>query len=273
MVFRDLSQSGPSNRGGSYVTDHSHQPAPSGGHRLTVTGPVGAITQVLMTDRRYIRSDSFANVHRLNGAGPGPTAATSALLELLRGAVIVPCGSSVDFAIALDWYSKIVDDKLGAHTDLADLVHHGKYWYKADADKQREVGLKVAGEITEFVSQHPLLKDVDAIASVPGHDARVSSFGARVAATVARDRGDVPIVHCESTRSFRAPAKSLPPAERAAALTGQFRCPVDVSGQNVLIVDDVYSTGASAEETARALRAAGARAVASLAAVRTMKSG
>ncbi|SOJ58171.1 Orotate phosphoribosyltransferase [Mycobacterium simulans] len=273
MVIRDLSQSGPTNRGGSYVTDHSHQPAPSGGHRLTVTGPEGAITQVLLTDRHYIRSGSFVNVHRLDGVGPGPTAATSALLKLLRGTVIVPCGDLVDFAIALDWYNKIVDEKLGAHTDLADLVHRGKYWYKADADRQREVGLKVADEITEFIGQHPLLKDVDMIASVPGHDARVSSFGARVAATVARDRGNVPIVRCESIQAFRAPAKSLHPADRAAALEGQFRCPVDISGQNVLIVDDVYTTGATAQETARALRAAGARAVASLAAVRTMKSG
>ena len=273
MVIRDLSQSGPSNRGGSYLTDHSHQPAPSGGHRLTVTGPDGAITQVIMTDCSYTRSGDFINLHHLDGAGPGPTAGTSAFLELLRGAVIVPCGNLVDFAIALDWYNKIVDDKLGPRTDLADLVHRGKYWYKADAEKQRAVGLAVADEITEFIAQHPLLKDVDAIASAPGHDAQVASFGGRLAATVARDRGNLPIVHCKSIQVFRAPAKSLRVADRAAALEGQFRCPVDISGQNVLIVDDLYTTGATAQETARALRAAGATAVASLAAVRTMKSG
>lgn len=273
MVIRDLSQSGPSNRGGSYVTEHSHEPAPSGGHTLTVVGPEGAITQVLLTDRRYMRSGVFIDRHRLAGAGPSPIAATSALLQLLHGAVIVPCGDAVDFAIVLDWYNKIVDDKIGPYTDLADLVNRGKYRYKADAESQRAVGLQVANEITEFIGQHPLLRNVDAIASVPGHDARVSSFGARLAATVARDRGSIPIVHCESIQPFRAPAKSLPPADRAAALEGQFRCPVDISGQNVLIVDDVYTTGATAQETARALRAAGARAVASLAAVRTMKSG
>ncbi|WP_232070439.1 phosphoribosyltransferase family protein [Mycobacterium noviomagense] len=238
-----------------------------------MTGPEDAIKQVMLTDHSYTRSGVFINVHHLDGAGPAPTAGTSALLELLRGAVIVPCGDSVDFAIALDWYNKIVDDKLGPHTDLADLVHRAKYWYRADPERQRVLGLAIAEEITEFVAHHPLLKDVDAIASVPGHDAKVASFGARLAATVARDRGGVPIVRCESLQAFRAPAKTIPPADRAAALEGQFRCPVDISGQHVLIVDDVYTSGATAEETARALRAAGATAVACLAAVRTMKSG
>ena len=55
------------------------------------------------------------------------------------------------------------------------------------------------------------------------------------------------------------------------ALRGQFRCPEDVFGQRILIVDDVRASGATAEETARALRAAGARRVASIAAIRTME--
>ncbi|WP_280177760.1 ComF family protein [Mycobacterium pseudokansasii] len=79
-------------------------------------------------------------------------------------------------------------------------------------------------------------------------------------------------MRCQSIQAFRAPAKSLNPTDRATALEGQFRCPVDISGKRVLIVDDVYTSGATAQETARALRAAGATAVAGLAAVRTMKS-
>ncbi|KZS65780.1 hypothetical protein LAUMK35_00159 [Mycobacterium pseudokansasii] len=131
---------------------------------------------------------TFYGHHMLDGAGPCPSAPTSKLLDLLHGVVIVPCGTSVDFAIALDWYNKIVDDVLGGHTDLADLVHRGKYRYKADAKMQRHVGLKVVGEIVDFIEQHPRLATVDAIVAVPGHDASVLSFGSRVAAAVAHQR-------------------------------------------------------------------------------------
>jgi predicted amidophosphoribosyltransferase len=125
--------------------------------------------------------------------------------------------------------------------------------------------------MVDFIAQHPLLSGVDAIAAVPGHDARVLSFGSSLAYAVARERG-VGLVRCESTQDYRAPAKHMELIDRAAALEGQFRCPADVPGQRILIVDDVYSTGTTMQETARVLRAAGAVGVSSLTAVRTMRS-
>ena len=271
MVIRDLSQQGPCNEGGRYVTAHRHDPAP-GGHVLFVSGPEGAITQVRLTDPTYTLRSSMIYSHSLNGTGTHPTPETSTLLELLTGTVTVPCGGSLDFAIALDWFNKIVEGAIADLTDLADLVHRGKYLYTPLGDVQnlKEVGWAVVDEIAEFVGQHPLLKGVDAIAAPPGHDPKVLSFGSRVAAGVAMRR-DIPLMRCTSPPEFRAPVRSLEFSARAGALSGQFRCPDDVSGQRILIVDDVYATGATAEETARALRAAGAGQVASIAAVRTME--
>ncbi|MDG4667339.1 phosphoribosyltransferase family protein [Mycobacterium sp. 236(2023)] len=216
--------------------------------------------------------ESFIDLHRFEGAGRAPTADILGLLELLHGAVTVPSGDSLDFALALDWYNKIVDGRIGPHTELADLVHRGKYWYKgaSDAEKLKKVGWAVVDELAGFIGQHPVLRSVDAIAAAPGHDAKVVSFGARVAAGVSIRRG-IPLVRCGSHQEFRTPAKSLEPAARAGALGGQFACAEDVYGQRVLIVDDVHGTGATAEETARALRTAGASQVMSLSAVRTMK--
>ncbi len=271
LVIRDLSQQGPCNGGGRYVTAHRHKPVP-GGHVLFVSGPEDAITQVQLTDPTYTLRSSTTHGHSLNGAGSHPTPETSTLLQLLTGALTVPCGGSLDFAIALDWFNRIDNGATAGLTDLADLVHRGKHLYTPLGDVQnlRGVGCAVVDEIAEFVGQHPLLKSVDAIAAPPGHDPKALSFGSRVAAGVAIRRS-VPLVRCASPQEFRAPIRSLEFSARAGVVRGQFRCPDDVSGQRILIVDDVYASGATVEETARALRAAGASQVVSIAAIRTME--
>lgn len=270
MVIRDLLQQGPCNAGGSYVTAYRYDPAP-GGHVLFVSGPEGAIAQVRLVDPSYTRRTSTIDCHSLDGNGTQPTPETLSLLGLLTGALTVPCADSLDFAIALDWFNKIVEGAVADLTDLADLVHRGKYVYTplGDVEKLKEVGRAVGDEMAEFVGLHPLLKGADAIAAAPGHDPTVLSFGSRLAAGVAKRRG-IPLVRCTSSQA-RAPARSLAFSDRVAALRGQFRCPDDVSGQRILIVDDVWASGATAEETARALRAAGARQVASIAAIRTVE--
>jgi hypothetical protein len=271
LVIRNLSQRGPCNGGGSYVTAYRHEPT-FGGHLLFVSGPDGARTQLRLADATYTLEDSTAQNFFLRGGGSRPTPETATLLELLTGALTVPCGGSVDFAIALDWFNTVVDGAVGDLTDLADHVHRAKHVYAplGDVENLKQVGGAVVDEIAEFVGQHPIMKNADAIAFPPGHDPRAISFGSRVAAGVAQ-RLDLPLVRCTASQKLRAPARSLAFSARAGALSGQFRCPEGVLGQRVVIVDDVYASGTTVEETARALRAAGADQVMSIAAIRTME--
>lgn len=245
-----------------------------GGHVLRITGPAGAIAQVQLADPRY--TPRAGRVHEMVGVGAAPLPITIALLDALRGVLTLPCSPAVDFAIALDW-TKTPQDGIDArhwpNTDVYDLVYQGKYRYRSPVfkEEQAEAGRAVARRLSDFMQLHPLLRRADVVVAPPGHDSQVTSFGARLAATVARDRS-LSIVACRSITGFRTPAKDLDPGQRAAAITHQFTCSQDLSGLNAVIVDDLYSSGTTAGEAARAIRVAGASTVAVLAPARTLRS-
>lgn len=62
----------------------------------------------------------------------------------------------------------------------------------------------------------------------------------------------------------------LTAAERRANVAGAFRGSERAAGAHVLVVDDIFTTGATAAECARTLRAAGARTVGVLAVARVL---
>lgn len=66
---------------------------------------------------------------------------------------------------------------------------------------------------------------------------------------------------------------SLTRRERLANLRGAFRCDVRMDGADVAVVDDVMTTGATAEAMAAALKAAGAARVRIWAVARTPQPG
>lgn len=60
---------------------------------------------------------------------------------------------------------------------------------------------------------------------------------------------------------YTKPLKSLNPQERLASMEHSFWSSDEVKGKRVLLVDDIYTTGATAESCTRALKAAGAEDV------------
>lgn len=141
----------------------------------------------------------------------------------------------------------------------AQLVHQFKYADRLEAAPAFGRWMARAGAA--------LLKDADLIAPVPLHRRRLFSRrfnqSAELARQVARLSG-VPFVPdlLERVRATR-PQVGLSGDARRRNVAGAFRVSEAMKaaarGRNVVIVDDVMTTGATAEACARALAAAGAR--------------
>ena len=114
----------------------------------------------------------------------------------------------------------------------------------------------------------------DAMVPVPIHSVRRRERGYNQAEAIARGFAE----HTGSRVLAKALRRGRPTRsqtklnrdDRRANLAGAFTCPQaeSVRGKRILIVDDVFTTGATAEACARALRAAGAVEVALLALAR-----
>lgn len=248
-----------------------------GNHYLWLRGPDEVAGQVLAAEPGYrqwqvANADSGQWTHMF-GARGDLRADIQQLLETLQQVISLPTPPSLHTALALDWYKRPVEDTdpfQWPNTEVGDLVNEGKYRSRWNPQRQNEVGRKLVGQMCNVIEKHVLLRGVDVILNVPGHDSTRVSFGSRMAATVATHFG-LPIGRVRARDQFRPEAKDLPPADRARLLLNQFYIERPLSGQTALIVDDVFRSGDSMNETARAALHASAACVHGIAAVRTMR--
>ena len=138
-----------------------------------------------------------------------------------------------------------------------ELVHRFKY--QADLAAGRVLGRLLAERCGAALPD-----EVDLLVPVPLHRRRLGARGFNQAALLARAAGrrlgvPVAVAALARARNTRTLA-GLHPDERAAELGGAFvvRRPGRVAGLRVLLVDDVLTTGATAEGCCRALKSAGA---------------
>ncbi|HEU4352322.1 MAG TPA: ComF family protein [Burkholderiales bacterium] len=112
--------------------------------------------------------------------------------------------------------------------------------------------------------------EIDSVVPVPLSAARLRSRGYNHAAEIARHLlpGKLDLALCERSRDTP-PQMDLPFAERRRNVRGAFRCTRALAGASVAVVDDVMTTGATLNELARALKAAGATRVVNWVAART----
>ncbi len=122
--------------------------------------------------------------------------------------------------------------------------------------------------IMQLWLQRPFCRELaaaaDLLVPVPLHKRRLKSRGFNQALLLTQAFPDLPwswevVVRTRHT----VPQMELKPRERQANVKGAFAVsdPARVKGKQVLLVDDLYTTGATVKECARVLRRAGARRV------------
>lgn len=112
--------------------------------------------------------------------------------------------------------------------------------------------------------------EIDSVVPVPLSAARLRTRGYNHAAEIARHLlpRKLDLALCERSRDTP-PQMDLPFAERRRNVRGAFRCTRALMGASIAVVDDVMTTGATLDELARTLKAAGAARVVNWVVART----
>jgi ComF family protein len=132
------------------------------------------------------------------------------------------------------------------------------------------LGEHVAVEMAARLRSEDL--EADVVVWVPLHWRRYLGRGYNQAERIARPLGHalgLPVRRALVRRRATPAQTSLARAERAANLRGSMRARLDLSGQRVLLVDDVFTTGSTMRAAAASLGDAGATRITALVAART----
>ncbi len=147
---------------------------------------------------------------------------------------------------------------LGPHQDLLrDAVHRFKY--RNDINLDRPLGNLLAAKVRD--TGHA----IDLIVPVPLHKRKLSKRGYNQSALIARQVSrtlELPTTNSLLSRTHQgAIQKEMRARDRTRNVRGLFTCSRNLHKENILLVDDVMTTGATARECSRTLLAAGASSV------------
>lgn len=200
----------------------------------------------------------------LEGRVPS-TESLASFLELLKEPRIT-IADELDESHCLDFHQRPTEvPQEFTYTNIGRLVFQAKYRGNAAAADE------IATQMGHFINRHPRYERAQCIAAVP----RSTSVGwlnlaqrliDHLTGFLAKHR--LTLYRSEAVTSQKDVSDE---AERYSRQQGTMACDHDLALQSVVIIDDMYGSGASMQEAARTLRAAGAAEVLGLAATKTLK--
>jgi len=135
------------------------------------------------------------------------------------------------------------------------IIHALKYGHQLAVAKW--CGQQLAGRLAG--------ENFDLVLPLPLHPERLRQRGFNQSAEIAREFQNCRFFPADRSILLRTrpttPQAELLPKERRKNVRGAFECRADLSGRQILLVDDVLTTGATANECARVLKLHGAASV------------
>lgn len=154
---------------------------------------------------------------------------------------------------------------------MRNIIHALKYHY------QRRVADWLGEQLRLGYETYFLQESFDAIVPVPLHKKRLRQREFNQAVLIGEilsREGNIPLREDLIARVRMTPPQvRLSPKQRAENVKGAFKCfsGTEVKNLRILLVDDVYTTGSTANEVSRTLKEAGAEHVSALTVARALK--
>lgn len=168
-----------------------------------------------------------------------------------------------DSGWALDYHSRIEDNEW-------ERSHTGHLLYKLKYEDSREALLKLGARLVQFCRTRPDISDVDALVPIPPSTRRSSDPVLALARNLGRALNLPTLPLLEKIRPT-APQKDMHTlAQKQRNVSGAFVLARPVKGRRLLLIDDLYDSGATLAEAARVLRSGGAIKISALAVTKTI---
>lgn len=257
-------------RRGSKLMRYEVQPDVDGQGSFLLLDAVDAVVdQVLRVAGSACRRDSLDDAEKEDWTcvfhfPEGIPEDVKSLCKNLESWLTIPNRIGIDLTLSLDWYTQPGDSDELDHTPTGRLIHHTKHASHPDWSHSREDRRIMLDLMSKAIVNHPLLEPASVVSSPPGSSGDGNSFGELLGSDVANKIGKKFI-------PMEGPAREQQKEASFREVRDDFELSQAVDG-SVILVDDVYRSGATMESAAAAALREGASSVMALTVARTIRN-
>jgi hypothetical protein len=167
---------------------------------------------------------------------------------------------------ALDFHSRY-DGDVASRSLIGNLVFRYKY------GQEHQLAQELAHRWHDLLARHPDLPQSDAVIPVPPSQQRLADPVTVLAQALAAELKLPAWANVLTKTRVTCPQKEMTSlAQKRANVAGAFALKRDVRGKRIILIDDLYDSGATLEEAARVLSQGGAASVIVLTLTKTIHS-